>query len=268
MANPQLPAPSEPAEDPSEGHMTFWEHLQELRTRLIRMMMAFMVGAGVAWYYKGELLVLLTRPFVQGWSDEKTRPSLHFGDPAGLFVSYVKIAVLGGFVLALPIILYQIWAFIAPGLYSREKRFALPFVVMSCLLFCTGAYFGWSLVFPVAFDYLLKYAEMPLDSALDMQPTVMIESYLSFIMQALVAFGAVFEIPVIVFFLSMVGLINHTHLIKFFRYFIVIAFIVAAVITPPDPLSQILLAAPLIGLYIFSIGIAWLVARTRSTTTS
>src|SRR6187551_3592679 len=150
MANPQLPAPSEPAEDPSEGHMTFWEHLQELRTRLIRMMMAFMVGAGVAWYYKGELLVLLTRPFVQGWSDEKTRPSLHFGDPAGLFVSYVKIAVLGGFVLALPIILYQIWAFIAPGLYSREKRFALPFVVMSCLLFCTGAYFGWSLVFPVA----------------------------------------------------------------------------------------------------------------------
>src|SRR6478609_2376829 len=263
MPKPQLPT-QPTASDPEEGHMTFWEHLQELRTRLIRMAFAFFIGATVAWIYKGRLLVLPTKPFVEGWGNQGgARPSLHFGDPAGLFVSYVKIAVLGGMVLSLPIILYQLWAFIAPGLYSREKRLVLPFVTMSCGLFCAGAYFGWRFVFPVAFDYLLQFAEVPLDSALKVEPTVMIESYLSFIIRALVAFGAVFEIPVVVFFLAFAGIINHTHLIKFFRYFIVIAFIVAAVITPPDPLSQILLAAPLIGLYTFSIGLAWLVSRNR-----
>lgn len=243
--------------------MSFWEHLQELRVRLIRMVLAFLIGAGIAWYFKGELLVILTKPFVSGWSDTTTAPSLHFGDPAGLFVSYVKLAILGGFVLSLPVLLYQVWAFVAPGLYAKEKRIAIPFVVMSCGLFCTGAYFGWRVVFPLAFDYLLQYAELPLNSALKVQPTVMIESYLEFVIRALVAFGAVFEIPVVVFFLAIAGVINHTHLIKFFRYFIVVAFIVSAIITPPDPLSQILLAAPLIGLYTFSIGIAWLVARKK-----
>lgn len=250
-----------PDEDLAEGHMTFWEHLQELRTRLIRMVLSFFLGAAVAWYFKEQLLLFLTHPYIEGWPDAATRPTLHFSDPAGLFVSYVKIAILGGIVLSLPLQLYQIWAFVAPGLYAKEKWVAGPFVVVSTALFCTGAYFGWALVFPIAFQYLLSYAQIPLDSTLTMQPTVMIESYLAFVIQALLAFGVVFEIPVVVFFLAMIGVIDHTHLIKFFRYFIVIAFIVAAVITPPDPLSQILLAAPLILLYGISIGIAWLVAK-------
>lgn len=245
-----------------EGQMTFWEHLQELRVRLIRMVLAFLVGAGVAWYFKGKLLVVLTEPFVSGWTSGGSA-SLHFGDPAGLFVSYVKLSMLGGFVLSLPVLLYQVWAFIAPGLYSKEKKFAIPFVLLSCSLFATGAYFGWRVVFPLAFKYLLEYAELPLDSTLQVKPTVMIESYLAFVMRALLAFGLVFEIPVVVLFLSVAGVINHTHLIKFARYFIVIAFVLSAVITPPDPLSQILLAGPLILLYTLSIGIAWLVARKK-----
>lgn len=244
--------------------MTFWEHLQELRVRLIRMILAFIVGAGVAWYFKEDLLVLLTKPYVQGWAKDGTAPSLHFGDPAGLFISYVKLSMLGGFILSLPIQLYQLWAFIAPGLYSREKWLAVPFVLVSCLLFCCGAYFGFRVVFPLAFEYLLNYAEIPLNSALEVKPTVMIESYLEFVTRALLAFGAVFEIPVVVFFLSIAGIINHTHLIKFARYFIVIAFVVSAIITPPDPLSQVLLALPLIGLYTISIGIAWLVVKSRA----
>jgi sec-independent protein translocase protein TatC len=150
---------------------------------------------------------------------------------------------------------------VAPGLYAKEKWIAAPFVIISSALFCTGAYFGWKFVFPIAFQYLISYAQIPLDSALTVQANVMIESYLAFVIQALLAFGIVFEIPVVVFFLALAGVIDHTHLIKFFRYFVVIAFIVSAVITPPDPLSQILLAAPLILLYGFSIGIAWLVAK-------
>lgn len=261
MATPKLPSAPPLDEDFAGGHMTFWEHLQELRVRLIRMVLGFFLGAAVAWYFKEQLLLVLTQPYIEGWPDEATRPSLHFSDPAGLFVSYVKISILGGLILSLPLQLYQVWAFVAPGLYAKEKWIAGPFVVISTALFCTGSYFGWRIVFPVAFQYLLSYAQIPLDSALTVQPTVMIESYLAFVTRALLAFGAVFEIPVVVFFLSLAGVIDHTHMIKFARYFVVIAFIVSAIITPPDPLSQLLLAAPLILLYTLSIGIAWLVTK-------
>jgi sec-independent protein translocase protein TatC len=246
------------------GTMTFWEHLDELRSRLVKALVAFMIGGIVAWFFKEDLLVILTKPFVDGWHGaEGSRPALHFPAPASLFLAYVKLSVLGGFVIGLPIILYQFWSFIAPGLYAREKRFAIPFVVLSCLLFAAGAYFGWRFVFPVAFDYLLGFAQVPVYSPIQVEPTVMINEYLEFITHALVAFGLVFEIPVVVFFLTVAGVVDHTHLIKFFRYFVVVAFIIAAVITPPDPMSQLMLAIPLCILYGISIGIAWLFSKNR-----
>lgn len=247
-----------------DGTMTFWEHLNELRSRMIKALLAFVGGAAVAWWFKEDLLVWLTRPFVEGWHGaEGSTPTLHFPAPASLFLAYVKLAVLGGFVLSLPIVLYQIWAFVAPGLYAREKRFAVPFVLVSCALFTLGAYFGWKVVFPVAFDYLLGFTSVPLDAPLQVQATVMVGDYIEFMTRALVAFGIVFEIPVVVFFLTVAGVIDHTHLIKFARYFIVIAFILGAVITPPDPMSQLMLAIPLCVLYCLSIGIAWLFSRRR-----
>lgn len=254
-----------PAGDATEsGTMTFWEHLDELRSRLIRALIAFLIGAGVAWWFKEHLLVILTQPFVEGWNtSDGSRPSLHFPAPASLFLAYVKLSILGGFVLAFPLILYQIWAFVAPGLYSKEKRVAIPFVIASCALFAAGAYFGWRVAFPAAFEYLLGFTEVPTGSPLVVEPTVMIEEYLEFVIQALLGFGVVFEIPVVVFFLTLVGLIDHTHLIKFGRYFIVVAFVIGAVLTPPDPLSQLLLAGPLCILYGISIGLAWLVSKSR-----
>lgn len=252
-------------ESAADGSMTFWEHLEELRRRIFRAILAFFIGAGISWYFKEKLLLIITQPFVSGWNTNvASKPSLHFPAPASLFLAYVKIAVLGGFVLSLPIILFQLWAFVAPGLYAREKRFAIPFVVASCGLFAGGAYFGWRFAFPTAFEYLLGLASVPADSPLLVEPTVMIEEYLEFIIQALVGFGVVFEIPVVVFFLAWAGLINHTHLIKFWRYFIVIAFVLGAILTPPDPLSQLMLAGPLCLLYGISIGVAWLVHRSRT----
>jgi sec-independent protein translocase protein TatC len=252
-----------------EGAMTFWEHLNELRSRMLKALLAFATGAVVAWLFKESLLLWLTRPFVEGWhGKDGSTPTLHFPAPASLFLAYVKLSVLGGFVLSLPIVLYQVWAFIAPGLYAREKRFAIPFVVVSCLLFALGAFFGWKVVFPLAFDYLLSFATVPLDSPLQVQATVMVDEYIEFITRALIAFGAVFEIPVVVFFLTVAGVINHTHLIKFARYFVVIAFILSAVITPPDPMSQLMLAIPLCVLYVVSIGIAWLFSRQRRAATA
>jgi sec-independent protein translocase protein TatC len=151
---------------------------------------------------------------------------------------------------------------VAPGLYSREKRLALPFVVTSCGLFAAGGYFGWRVAFPVAFQFLLSFAGTI--GTLEVKPTVMVSEYIEFVTNMLLAFGLMAELPVLAFFLSVAGIITHRHLIKFFRYFIVLAFVVAAVITPPDPVSQLLLAIPLILLYVVSIGVAYVFSRRRA----
>jgi sec-independent protein translocase protein TatC len=250
--------------EPEEHAMTFWEHLEELRSRLIRMVLAFFVGGVVAWIFRENLLLWLTTPFVEAWNVGKMggKAALHFPAPAALFVAYLKIAMLGGFVLSLPILLYQLWAFIAPGLYSGEKKLALPFVFSSCSLFAFGGYFGWKFAFPVAFQYLLGFSG-PLNENFSVTPTVMVGDYIEFVMRMLLAFGAVFELPVLILFLSIAGLVTHVHLIKFFRYFVLIAFVIAAVITPPDITSQFLLAVPLCLLYGVSIGISYLITRAR-----
>ncbi len=243
--------------------MTFWEHLEELRNRLFKMALAAVVGATAAWFFREQLLNWLVGPFTSAWelNGFAERPQLHFPNPAGLFIAYLKISVIGGCVMALPIIFYQIWAFIAPGLYSREKRFALPFVFASTALFVAGGYFGMTIAFPHAFRYLLSFVgELP---SIDLTPTIMVDEYVGFVSRMLLAFGAVFELPVVVFFLSVAGLINHRHLIRFFRYFVVIAFVLGALLTPPDPLSQFLLALPLCLLYGVSIIVAWVFSRHR-----
>ena len=245
--------------------MTFWEHLAELRSRIVRMALAFAVGAAAAWFYREPLLLWLTRPFVEGWDSGQVRgaASLHFATPAALFLSYIKLALLGGLVLALPAILYQIWMFVAPGLYASEKRYAIPFVLVSCALFVAGGYFGWKVAFPIAFRYLLSFSGPVGGQGFTVTPTVMIGEYIEFIIRMLLAFGATFELPVVVFFLSVAGILTHRHLIKFARYFVVVAFVVAAIITPPDVTSQFLLAVPLCVLYTVSIGIAYLVGKRR-----
>jgi sec-independent protein translocase protein TatC len=255
---------------PDDGSMTFWEHLSELRRRIVYAALAALAGASAGWVFRERILEWLTAPFLTAWNEGRVdgAAALHFPAPQSLFLAYVKLSILGGLVFALPVILYQLWAFIAPGLYPKEKRLAIPFVVSSCLLFAGGAYFGWSVAFPFMFRYLLGFSGDLGTSGISVQPTVMIGDYVEFVSRMLLAFGAVFELPVIVFFLSIAGVINHTHLIKFARYFVVIAFIVGAIITPPDPMSQLLLAIPLCLLYAFSIGVAFIFGRRRATTPS
>lgn len=242
--------------------MSFWEHLEELRRRLIYMLVAFVAGAGLAWTVRERLLYTLTAPFADAWSQAELggTASLHFPAPQALFVSYMKLSLIGGFVFSLPILLYQLWAFVSPGLYSREKRYAIPFVLSSCGLFALGAWFGWRFAFPAAFRYFLSFSGK-LGPNIVVEPTVMVNEYIEVVSQLLLAFGAVFELPVLVFFLAIAGIVNHTHLIRFFRVFVVIAFIIAAVITPPDPISQLLLAIPICGLYGLSIGVAYVFGR-------
>ena len=248
-----------------DGTMTFWEHLAELRSRLLRAAIAVVVASIAAWLYRETLLDWLTRPFLQGWKmgGVSGTASLHFASPAALFVAYVKLAIMGGLVIALPFVFYQLWMFVAPGLYSREKRYALPFVAVSCLLFATGGYFSWRVVMPNAYQYLLGFSGDVGNAGFSVQPTVMIDDYIDFVFRMLLAFGAAFELPVLIFFLTIAGVINHRHLIKFARYFVIVAFIVSAVITPPDVVSQFFLAIPLCILYAISIGIAYVFGRRR-----
>jgi sec-independent protein translocase protein TatC len=248
---------------PNDQMMTFWEHLSELRKRVVYAAGAFLLGAVGCWFFRELILEWLTRPFLQAWNAGgiSGRAALHFPAPQSLFVAYLKLSMLGGFVFSLPVILYQLWAFIAPGLYDKEKRLAVPFVFSSCALFAGGAYFGWAVAFPVAFEYLLGFGGPVGAAGLSVQPTVMIGEYVEFISRMLLAFGSVAELPVVVFFLSIAGIIDHTHMIKFGRYFVVIAFIMGAILTPPDPASQFLLAVPLCLLYALSIGIAYVFRR-------
>lgn len=245
--------------------MTLWEHLEELRGRIVRMALAFLAGGIGCWMYKEAILTWLTRPYIEAWErgDHAAAPSLHFGSPTALFIAYLRLAALSGLIFALPIILYQLWAFIAPGLYSREKKFAIPFVLSSLLLFLGGGYFGWAVAFPAAFDFLFNFTPDKLPSGLEINATVMVGDYIEFITRMFLAFGATAELPIIALFLTIAGLITHRHLIKFFRYFIVVAFVLAAILTPPDPMSQILMAVPLIGLYGVSILVSWAITVSR-----
>ncbi len=253
----------------AEVLQTFWGHVDELRRRLAKALVAFAVGAGCAWYFRQGVLLWLATPFVNAWKQTIAgRPAaLHFPAPASLFVAYLRLSLIAGVIFSLPVILYQVWAFVAPGLQSRERRFAIPFVASSTLLFLAGGYFGWAVAFPRAFEYLLDFSGSvhTASVAIDVEPTIMVEDYIDFVSAMLLAFGAVFELPVLVFFLAMAGIVDHRQLIGFSRYFVVLAFLISAIITPPDIMSQFLLAVPLCVLYVVSIGIAWMVGKPRLT---
>lgn len=249
-------------EELSKGTMTFWEHLDELRSRMFKAILAVVAGGIGAWWYKKELLQLAMYPLQAGWTGDQ-KPVIHFPTPAAMFIAYIMLAVLGGLVLALPILFYQLWAFISPGLYKKEKRLVGPFVFVSTVLFAGGVYFGWKIALPTALEYLLSYREeFP---GFIVEDTIMIGDYMSFVTRLLLAFGASFELPVLVFFLAAAGVVNHKQLLKFSRYFIVLSFFISAIITPPDALSQLLLAIPLIELYFISVGLAWMVNRGKAT---
>lgn len=246
---------------------TFWGHVDELRRRVAKAIVAFAVGAGCAWYFRQEVLLWLATPFVNAWTQTIAgKPAaLHFPAPASLFLAYLRLSLIAGLIFSLPMILYQLWAFIARGIESRQRRYALPFVLSSTALFLLGGYFGWAIAFPRAFEYLLDFSGsvQTASVAIDVEPTVMVEDYIDFVSSMLLAFGAVFELPILVFFLALAGIINHVQMIGFSRYFVVLAFLLSAIITPPDIMSQFLLAVPLCLLYVVSIGIAWIVGKPR-----
>jgi sec-independent protein translocase protein TatC len=246
------------------GTMSFWEHLDELRSRLIKSIAAYVIGVCVAWAYKDPILAWLWKPFADSWRAEHIPgdPTLNFAAPSDAFTAYLRLSMTAGLLLAAPVVFYQLWAFIAPGLYAKEKKFVLPFAGLSTLLFVGGGLFGWRVAFPVSFQYFLSLAGGAQQAAgLAIRPVVMMNDYLGFATQMLLAFGIIFELPLFILFLSIAGIVNYLQLIRFGRWFILVAFVVGAVLTPPDTTSQIVMSVPLCLLYFASIGLAYLFGK-------
>ncbi len=258
--DPETPEPLDAELEPSRA--PFLDHLEELRSRLWRSLIA-VVAAGIlcAFFYQ-DIYGLLTRPLFEILEAKKLPNRMVFRTLPGPFLFQFKTAILGGIFLGLPIVLYQFWQFVAPGLYKHERKLAFPFVLMSTVCFAGGAAFAYNLVLPQAFDFLLGYAIQ--SGPQKLTPDITLEDYLGFTMKVLLAFGVVFELPVAVAFLSGVGMVTHRTLITFWRWAIVMAFVLAAILTPPDYVTQVMLAGPLCILYGLSIGIAWFITEQRA----
>jgi len=261
MSNKVSPGKTDVEEEEGEDGppMTFWEHLDELRKRLVRSLVAFFIATGVVWNYHEKLKDILARPFIDAWQRQQLpgTTGLHSAAPASEFVAYFKLSMIGGILLASPVIFYQLWGFIAPGLYAREKRFVIPFVAFSTLLFSGGAYFAYRVAIPISLTYFLSLS----GGDVAVTPTWMIDTYFEYVGQLLLGFGVVFELPLLLLFLSIAGVVNYLQLMRFGRWFVLVAFIVGAILTPPDITSQMVMAGPLILLYGFSIGLAYLFGK-------
>ena len=246
--------------------MTFWEHLDELRSRVLKALMAFVLASMASWYLREHVLALLLYPFRRAWFQQGIPgpPLLHFAAPSDAFVAYVKQSMIAGLVVASPVIFWQLWAFVAPGLYAKEKKTALLFVFFSCLLFGAGGVFSWYVAFPAAFGYLLGLSGAVDATGLAIAPTIMMTDYLDFVGRMLVAFGIIFEIPLVSLFLASAGIINYRQMWKFGRWFVLIAFCLGALLTPPDVASQLIMALPMCTLYLLSIGLAYLFGKRPS----
>lgn len=261
----EVPEPErETGEAAAEGKpMTFWEHLDELRTRLVRSVAALFVGCLVAWQVHGRILDFLEQPYRLGWHDAGLAgdATLHSQAPAAAFLAYLKLSLIGGAALAAPVVFYQLWAFVAPGLYAKEKKYIIPFVSLSTILFVGGGYFAWRGVIPLSFKYFLNLAQDSDAGHVTITPTYMVGDYIDFCLQIMLGFGLTFQLPMLLLFLSIAGVINYLTLIKFGRWFILIAFVIAAILTPPDVMSQLFMAIPMCLLYLVSIGLVYVFGK-------
>ncbi|WPB57608.1 twin-arginine translocase subunit TatC [Xylophilus sp. GOD-11R] len=233
----------------------FVEHLMELRDRLVKALIAVAIAGGVLFFYPGPgaLYDLLAAPLIAHLPQGATLIATSVISP---FMVPLKILMMAAFTVALPVVLYQVWAFVAPGLYLHEKRLVLPLVISSSVLFFIGMAFCYFFVFGKVFAFIQSFAPKSITPAPD------IEEYLSFVLTMFLAFGIAFEVPIVVVVLARLGLVSIDKLKAFRGYFVVGAFVVAAVVTPPDVVSQLSLAIPMCILYEVGIWAARIFIRT------
>lgn len=227
--------------------MSLLEHLEELRRRLLIIAAVVFISFLGCWAFARDIFHWLQQPILHALpAGEK----LAFTDLAGPFLLYIKVALLAAIFVASPVVLLQLWLFIRPGLYRRERRLAVPFIMFTTLFFLAGGYFGYLVAFPMVVKFLLSMGE-------DFKQVVTIQTYFSMMSKILLGLGLVFEMPMLIFFFARLGMVTARQLLRWFRWAILAIFVVAAIITPtPDIATQTVFAVPMILLYILGIGIA------------
>ena len=258
--------PSPPGDEPGyEGEgspemrkMSFLDHLEELRHRLFYSLISIVVGFMVCWTFADEIYAGLSRPLTDILRELGMDDQLVYTNPVAPFTLYVHMAFLGGIFVASPYILTQVWGFISPGLYPREKRYAVPFVFLCSGLFITGGAFAYWIAFPAALRFLVTFGGQ-------FRPMITVNEYFSLAMTIILGLAIVFELPILILFLTLLRVMTPRFLMQNFRYAVLLIFILAAAITPtPDIPTMMLFAMPMIGLYLFGVGLSYLVLRMRS----
>lgn len=221
--------------------MSFLDHLGELRTRLIRAAIAIFASFLVCLIFAERVFGILAAPITKLLPQGSSLIFTGLPDP---FFIYMKVSFITGIFVTLPYVLYQLWQFISPGLYAKERKMAIPFISLATLLFYTGALFAYFIVFPAAFKFFLSY------QTAELKAMISIREYVSLVMVLMLAFGAVFETPIVIVFLGLLGIFDSGQLKRGRRYFVVLAFVIGAILTPtPDVINQTLMAVPMLVLY-------------------
>jgi sec-independent protein translocase protein TatC len=245
--------PSSPEQDPLPS-MSFLDHLDELRKRLIVSLIAVVAGFILCWNWAPQLWEVIQWPIV---SELPPGDRLAYTQLTAPFFLYMKVAAFAGLFFASPVIMIQVWLFISPGLYPRERRWAAPFVIVSTLFFLLGGYFGYRVVLPLACGFFVGIGE-------NFQNVLTIDAYFAFAFKLVLGLAIVFQTPILIFFLSKLGLVTPRFLMRKFKYAVLIMFIIAATITPPDVVTQVVLALPMILLYLLGVLISWIFGSARN----
>src|SRR5271155_3444721 len=237
--------------------MGFLEHLEELRKRIIYSIIAIAAGFFLCWGFARNIYEVIQRPVIDALQRNGLTAKLVFLNPTDPFNLYLKVAGMAGLFVASPFVLYQLWCFISPGLYRNEKRYVMPFMCSTIALFMAGGYFGYKIVLPQALVFLIGFGK-------DFQPMITVTEYSSLFLSIIVGLGVVFEMPIVIFFLALMGIVSAGWMWRNIRYAILGIFVIAAIITPtPDILNMCIFAAPMLALYVMSIAIAWFVHPTQ-----
>ena len=235
------------------GSMPVLAHLEELRKRIILSVVGIVVGFFSCWSFADRIFALMQKPIIEALRHHGLGGGLVYLNPTEPFNLYLEVGLVGGIFLASPFVFYQLWLFIAPGLYRREKRYVLPFLLSTVGLFLGGGFFGYRMVYPASLDFLIGYGQR-------FQPMITIGEYTKLFLTIIIGLGLIFEMPILVFFLALMRLITARWMWRNLRYSILAIFIVAAIVTPTtDILNMCLFATPMVALYAIGIGVAWLV---------
>jgi sec-independent protein translocase protein TatC len=234
--------------------MTLLEHLDELRRRIGVSLLAVGGGFLLCWYFAKPIFQWIEHPLTQFLPQGEKLAFTGLVDP---FMLYIKVALLAGIFVASPVVLYQVWLFVAPGLYRRERRMLLPFLFFTTAFFVSGGYFGYAVAFPSVCRFLLKVGS-------DFRQVITINEYFAMASKVILGLGLVFELPILILFLARLGVVTHKFLLKQFRFAVLLIFIIAAIITPtPDIATQSVFALPMVGLYLLGVLVAWIFGKKR-----